>query len=247
MNTLDALAALGITVATPADALPLLRRLYPERGDLIDACTTTTEDPMTTDTTTPDNAPAASHEFLWLDLETTGLDPMNGLVLEFAAVLCEDARGDDFAVTEQYAGAIHYPDHVIEQVKPDDVVKIMHNKNGLWADVKASTTRVVEVDTFLQQLAESLTNRKRSIVLAGSSVHFDLAWCRVHFPKFSQYLSHRVFDVTTLRRAVDAWLPVKPGTPSVEWPFRDAHRALPDVLASIAECRVARRAFFGAP
>ncbi len=36
------------------------------------------------------------HRFLWLDLETTGIDPAAGLILEYAAVLCDDAR-DDFA------------------------------------------------------------------------------------------------------------------------------------------------------
>lgn len=186
---------------------------------------------------------AKAHEFLWLDLETTGLDPAHGLVLEFAAVLCEDSRGDDFAVTAQYTGVIHHHADRIKCVRPDARVIQMHEDNGLWADVEDGGADRTEVDAFLAQLASSLSGgRKHWVRLAGSSVHFDLAWCRVHFPEFSEYLSHRVFDVTTLRAAVDAWSP----TP-VEWPVRNAHRACADVLASINEARVARHAMGWTP
>ena len=183
-----------------------------------------------------------AHEFLWLDLETTGLDPSHGLVLEFAAVLCEDARGDNFAVVQQFSGVIHHHKDRIECVRPDSYVIAMHEANGLWNDVEASTTDRAEVDAFLTMLADNLApGRKHAITLAGSGVHFDLAWCREHFPDFAERLSHRVFDVSTLRRAVDAW-----GPKDVIWPTRNAHRALADVLATIEEARVARRAMVGA-
>lgn len=185
-------------------------------------------------------APTVAHQFLWLDLETTGLDPTQGALLEFAAVLCEDARGDDFAVVQQYAGAIHVDDATLAALDIAPRVREMHEANGLWRDVAASTTTLAEVDTFLASVADSLTGGRRAAVrLAGSSVHFDLAWCRVHLPTFAARLSHRVFDVTTLRAAVDAWAPGK-----IDWPRRDTHRALPDVLATIAEARVARAAMF---
>lgn len=182
-----------------------------------------------------------AHQFLWFDLETTGLDPATGRVLEFAAVLCEDARGDDFAVVQQFSGVVHVAPDELRALPIDLAVMKMHHANGLWAAVRESTTTIAEVDAFLSALADSITGgRKRAITLAGSSVHFDLAWCRVHMPAFAEYLSHRVFDVATLRRAVDSWAPAP-----VEWPRRDAHRALDDVLASIAEARVARAALFG--
>lgn len=187
-----------------------------------------------------------THEFLWLDLETAGLDPRTGRVLEFAAVLCEDARGDNLTVVAQYVGVIGASPDVLDSLEIDPAVMRMHAANGLWADVRANAasaapTTIEDVDAFLAALADSLTGGLRHrVVLAGSSVHFDLAWCRVHFPRFAEYLSHRVLDVTTLRRAVDSWAP-KP----VAWPARGAHRALDDILASIGEARVARAAMFG--
>lgn len=181
-----------------------------------------------------------AHQFIWLDLETTGLDARAGLLLEFAAVLCEDSVGDDFAIVQQYTGVVHHSKEALDAVPLDQAVMKMHHENGLWAAVRASTVKLEDVDTFLAALASGLCNGvHRSIVLAGSSVHFDLAWCRVHTPQFAQYLSHRVFDVTTLRRAVEAWS--RSPTPIV-WPVRNSHRALPDILESINEARVARRA-----
>ena len=182
-----------------------------------------------------------THQFLWLDLETTGLDPASGVPLEFAAVLCEDARGDDFRVVQSFTSAIHHEVDALDALRIDRTVLDMHAANGLWKDVQLASVSVADVDAFLAALAADLTGgRERAVRLAGSSVHFDLAWCRVHFPTFARYLSHRVLDVTTLRAAVDVWAPAP-----VEWPRRDAHRALDDVLASIAEARVARAALFG--
>ena len=189
--------------------------------------------------TVPDRTPAPTHEFLWFDLETTGLDPHKGLLLEFAAALCEDARGDDFAIVQQYSSAIHHKEAQIAAVKPDPVVLRMHAENRLWLDVAESTATLGEVDDFLTSLAASLTSRKNSIILAGTGVHFDLAWSRVHLPQFASYLSHRVFDLTTLRLLIATW-----GS-GAQWPYTPAHRALDDVHASIAAARFARAELLG--
>jgi len=177
-----------------------------------------------------------AHQFLWLDLETTGLIPGQGHVLEFAAVLCEDARGDDFAIVERYTGVVHLTGGHLANVDP--YVQRMHANNGLWDDAQMSRTTIKQVDQFLSQLAHDLANGQRhAVTLAGSSVHFDLAWCRVHLPGFADYLSHRVFDVRALMSAADAWCP-----DPVTWPVRNTHRALPDILTTIEEARIARRA-----
>lgn len=174
-----------------------------------------------------------AHQFLWLDLETTGLIAGAGRILEFAAVLCADAPGDDLRVIEQYSGAIHWPAAELASLQRDkaidDYVYKMYTDNGLWYDVEHSDTTLADAEAFLLELADELTggDQKTRIKLAGNSVgQFDRIWLNVHMPKFWKRLHHQCFDVSTLSMAANTWGPgLDLGEPE--------HRALPDVLRSI--------------
>jgi oligoribonuclease (3'-5' exoribonuclease) len=181
------------------------------------------------------------HQYLWLDLETTGLIAGIGRVLEFAAVLCADAKGDDLRVVSQYEGVIHWPAEELERLRErgaiDDYVYRMHTDNGLWAEVEASDVTLAEAESFLVDLVTELTGDSETRVkLAGNSVgQFDRAWIGVHMPEFYKRLSHQCFDVSTLSMAAESWGPgLDRGEP--------AHRALPDVLRSIEIARRFRKA-----
>lgn len=184
----------------------------------------------------------ARHQFLWFDLETTGLIAGAGRILEFAAVLCADAPGDDLSVIDQYSGVIHWPAAELASLQRDgaidDYVYRMHTDNGLWAEVEASDTSLADAEAFLLDLADDLTggDAKTKIKLAGNSVgQLDRIWLNVHMPKFWKRLHHQCFDVSTLGMAANTWGPgLDLGEP--------AHRALPDVLRSIEIARRFRKA-----
>lgn len=177
------------------------------------------------------------HEFLWFDCETTGLDPHAGKLLEFAAVLCEDAAGDDFAIVDQFSAAIHHT--TIGALDP--YVQRMHTANGLLDEVARSDIELTDADDFLADLAQN-TCPAGKITLAGTNPAFDLSWIRVHLPHFALHLNHRVFDVGTLTHAIDIWRTPRATAPGHAWLARDQHRALPDILTTIAEVRKARKA-----
>lgn len=175
------------------------------------------------------------HEFLWLDFETTGLKPSECKILEWAVVLAADDRHGDMTPIQQYSSPVRY--YSSEEEKrlvlelTDPFVVDMHTKNGLWAECDDTDHTIEEADEFLVSLCTELGAKPRQIVLAGASVHFDLAFAREHLPRFAEYLSHRVFDVSTLKRAHMSW-------GAGEEIKRDpAHRALPDVLESLAETK----------
>lgn len=191
-----------------------------------------------------------THRFLWLDFETTNIDPLNGLILEWAAVLANDDRGGDMQPVEQYTGVVGAslvrsegkPDMAMTTVGDrlvpvDPYVVEMHTRNGLWAECAGpEATLVREAEDFLVGLCHALTEPalpERVIVLAGSTIGFDLGWARVHMPRFAACLSHRSFDVSTLKLANSTWT----GAPFVK---AGAHRALPDVLESLAHAREIR-------
>lgn len=181
-------------------------------------------------------------EFLWLDLETTGLDPEREIVLEIAVIVANDSRGGDFTETavEQtvirpYASGGRTAEAIIDEMHPR--VRDMHTKNGLLAELHDPdlTCTIEEADAYFAALVpDGLPS------IAGNSVgSFDLQFIRKHMPKFAARLSHRVFDVSTLIRAERTYGDSE-GLVTVK---ADAHRALADARASLATARafVARR------
>lgn len=172
----------------------------------------------------------SAHEFLWFDLETTGLNPQEDCILEMGGALVNDGPGGDFEVVDTFDTVIQ-PSYMPALANMDPFVVNMHTKLGLLAAVNAGEgVSLADAEQFLCDLIPEGSK----VVLAGHSVHFDLGFVRVHMPKFAARCSHRVFDVSTLKHAEFAWgdsghLLTPAGGP--------AHRALADVLESISSAR----------
>lgn len=136
---------------------------------------------------------------IWLDLETTGLDPREGYLLE-VAVQGADAS-DPLRLGEMACTPVRIAP-ATAHAACDDYVRRMHTENGLFSDCQASLLSLGEVDEALAKafrLSEGERVSGQRHMLAGNSVgSFDLQWVREHLPQFARTLSHRVFDVSTL-------------------------------------------------
>jgi oligoribonuclease len=157
-------------------------------------------------------------------------------------VLAADDATGDMSVVESYDGVIGFgcavegggfSDLGAAMAEMDDYVKAMHTKNGLIQACTDSSETLADAEELLLGMVESLGAKPRQIVLAGSTVHFDLGFIRVHMPRFAEYLSHRCFDVSTLKLAERDW----GGKPFKK---AEAHRALPDVLESLEHAKEIR-------
>ncbi len=169
------------------------------------------------------------HSYLWIDLEATGLDPRECRILEWAVILAADDRGGDMRPVREYTSVVSLDAKGWEEAQRemDPFVLDMHTKNGLLAECCGSDTTLAEGEAFLIALCQELTGMQEApergqIVLAGSTVHFDLGFIRAHMPSFARWLSHRCFDVSTLKMAERDWA----GEPFAK---ANAHRALPDI------------------
>lgn len=131
---------------------------------------------------------------LWMDLETTGLDPVHDVILEVAA--CLVPFGAPFATGNQtwFERVIQFQNWW----NVDQHVLDMHAKSGLIGDcVTSHATLASTVEGLMKMLPGGI--EPRSILLAGSTVHFDLGFVRAKMPSFATFLHHRVYDVSAVR------------------------------------------------
>lgn len=186
------------------------------------------------------------HRFVWIDLETTGLDPSapGAAILEWALVLAADDDPDDLAPVECFSSPVRRKDTATLRGQASLAVREMHDRNGLWlACASPEAASLADGEAAMLEVVERLTVSPTSrVTIAGSSVHFDHAWLRVHMPRLAARLSHRVFDVSTLTAAAEYV-----GGLSRDAMPPPAHRALDDVLGSLALAKASLRALRGSP
>ena len=153
-------------------------------------------------------------KIFWLDVETTGLNPD------------KDTLERPFNVGPIRNPAFRFAD--VAALSP--YILDMHTKNGLLAACARSTTTVAEIEEHLLTLVPEVTGDDKP-TLAGSSVHFDHGFLRVHMPRLAARFSHRHYDVSAVKLFCRSL-----GMTKV--PKAEAHRARADILESIEHARV---------
>jgi oligoribonuclease len=159
-------------------------------------------------------------KYLWLDLETTGLDERQCTILEVAARITD-------AELVVLAGCHYLVKHDLQSLMMSEWPWKQHTASGLLADLKNATDNLAVVDERLASfMAEHAPNG--TLQLAGSSVHFDRAFLKLHMPKTYGALHYQQLDVSSFKIAIGWW-------PTLELPSQDrAHRAMADINNSLA-------------
>ena len=163
-------------------------------------------------------------KLFWLDLETTGLDPIRDSILE-VAILEADLR-DPFSTHLSVRQWI-LPLPVGTVLSP--FIQEMHTKNGLLSEcggVQHQDNTVEKVESYLLNMVPWVEASEDRPTLAGSSVHFDHGFLKVHMPELAKRFMHRYYDVSAIKLFCRSL-----GMERV--PKAEAHRAADDVLESI--------------
>lgn len=169
-----------------------------------------------------------SKKILWVDLEMTGLDPVEDRILEVGAVVT-DWDFNEIAVYE-----------AVKKVGPNLMIQRMLAAEPFWSNnpeardgliaqnLSGKNGRTVE-NELLAFLDEHFADDEK-ILLAGNSIHQDRKFIANEWRRMDARLHYRMLDVS-------AWKVVFEGKYRKKFAKPEAHRALSDIRGSIEELK----------
>ena len=163
-------------------------------------------------------------KLLWVDLEMTGLDPVEDRILEVAAIVTDW----DFNEIASYAAVKRVGSRLMKkrmvgafwdefpEVRDELIAQNLTGMNG----------RTVE-NELLAFIDEHFSGEAK-VLLAGNSIHQDRRFIANEWTRLDERLHYRMLDVS-------AWKVVFEGKYKKKFAKPEAHRALDDIRGSIEE------------
>ncbi|HET6964853.1 MAG TPA: oligoribonuclease [Acidimicrobiales bacterium] len=172
----------------------------------------------------------------WMDLEMTGLDPDRHVIVEIATLITDDelkvvAEGPDIVVhaSEEELAAM------------DEVVLAMHTRSGLLDAIRASEVDLGEAGKATLEFLRQHIPEPGTVPLCGNSIGTDRRFLARWLPDIDRFLHYRSIDVSTVKELARRWYP---DALAAQPRKVGAHRAMGDVLESVAELAYYRDAIF---
>lgn len=143
---------------------------------------------------TPDTSqPRKPDALLWIDVETTALDPREGQLLE-TGILATDMQGETIEPLRTWT--IRHDDI---RMNPTTAHAIdMHARNGLIRQTFEHGQPADRIARDIQTLIDALADRY-TLHPAGTQPEFDLQWIRHHLGLNLEHLDYHKLDMTALR------------------------------------------------
>jgi oligoribonuclease len=163
-------------------------------------------------------------KLLWMDLEMTGLDPIEDRILEVAVI----ATDWDFKEIATYTAVVKVgPSLMKKRMVGEFWEKFPEVREALQVqNATGKNGRTVE-NELLAFIDEHFEKDDR-VLLAGNSIHQDRKFIDNEWPRLSEKLHYRMLDVS-------AWKVVFDGKYHKRFAKPEAHRALDDIRGSIEE------------
>lgn len=170
---------------------------------------------------------------IWIDLEMTGLDPDNDLIIEIATIVTDKDLNE---LAKGPVLAIHQNESAIAAM--DDWNQKHHGQSGLIDRVKKTEVDDVEAERQTLEFIQLWVPAGKS-PMCGNSICQDRRFLYRYMPKLEAYFHYRNLDVSTLKELAARWAPeVKKG-----FQKKTSHQAMDDVLESIDELKYYRENF----
>lgn len=172
-----------------------------------------------------------STKILWLDLEMTGLDPIEDRIMEVGAIITDW----DFKEIATYQAAIKVGPRLVEKrmfkgPSKDFWEKFPAVRDALIKqnDEKGRSGRTIENE--LLALIDKHFDKDTLVLLGGNSIHMDRRFIINEWARLDARLNYRMLDVSAFKVVFEGKYGKKFAKP-------EAHRALEDIRGSIMELK----------
>lgn len=171
---------------------------------------------------------------IWVDLEMTGLDCQQDVILEIATIITDS---DLNILAEGPSLAIFQPPE--ELAKMDEWVRNQHQKSGLTDRVKASKISVKQAEEMTLAFVREYTNSRES-PMCGNTICQDRRFMANYMKSLEAHFHYRHLDVSTVKELAKRWVPkIYDG-----FKKQSKHLAMDDIKDSIDELKYYRERFF---
>jgi oligoribonuclease len=175
-----------------------------------------------------------ANNLIWIDLEMTGLDTQNDMIIEIATIVTDNALN---VLAEGPMLAIHQSDEVMAGM--DEWNTNQHGKSGLTERVKNSTITEAEAERQTIEFLQQYVPQGKS-PMCGNSICQDRRFLARCMPELEAYFHYRNLDVSSLKELARRWAPEVYNS----YNKNATHLAMDDIRDSITELRHYREKLF---